>query len=122
MAKKILVADDEVHIVRILTDVLTDAGYEVIPAFDGKEALEKALEEKPDLVFLDLMMPEMSGYEVCRRLREEETTRDTLIFMLTARGQESDEEEGYRVGADLYLTKPFAPRKLVRIVQEKLGK
>jgi len=122
VAKKILVADDEVHIVRILTDVLTDAGYEVIPAFDGKEALEKALEEKPDLVFLDLMMPEMSGYEVCRRLREEETTRDTLIFMLTARGQESDEEEGYRVGADLYLTKPFAPRKLVRIVQEKLGK
>jgi two-component system alkaline phosphatase synthesis response regulator PhoP len=121
VAKTILVADDEVHIVRIIEDKLIRDGHRVITAADGREALEKALAERPDLILMDVMMPRMNGFEVCRRLRQEEATRTTPIFLITAQGQESDEEAGREAGANRYITKPFSPRQLSQIVREALA-
>jgi two-component system alkaline phosphatase synthesis response regulator PhoP len=121
VAKTILVADDEVHIVRIIEDKLIRDGHRVITAADGQEALEKALAERPDLILMDVMMPRMNGFEVCRRLRQEEATRTTPIFLITAQGQESDEEAGREAGANRYITKPFSPRQLSQIVREALA-
>jgi two-component system alkaline phosphatase synthesis response regulator PhoP len=120
MAKKILVADDEPHIVRILQDTLVKRGYQVITAADGQEAVETALRERPDLIFLDVMMPQLSGIEVCDQLRNEHQMT-VPIFMLTARGQERDLERGKAAGANQYLTKPFSPRGLGDLVDETLG-
>jgi CheY-like chemotaxis protein len=121
VAKTILVADDEVHIVRIIEDKLIRDGHRVITAADGQEALEKALAERPDLILMDVMMPRMNGFEVCRRLRQEEATRTTPIFLITAQGQESDEEAGREAGANRYITKPFSPRQLSQIVREAVA-
>lgn len=120
MPKKILVADDEIHIVRILKDTLARRGYEVITASDGQEALDTALAQQPDLVFLDVMMPNLDGFQVCRALRLDHGAT-MPIFILTARGQEKDVAEGQSVGADRYLTKPFSPRQLGDLVDETLG-
>src|ERR1035438_7683668 len=99
MAKKILVADDEMHIVRILRDTLVKRGYEVVTAADGQEAVDMALAETPDLIFLDVMMPRLSGLEVCHKLRGEHGVR-VPVFLLTARGQERDISLGEEAGAD----------------------
>lgn len=121
MPKKILVVDDEVHIVRILRDTLTRRGYDVITASDGDEAVTLATSEHPSLIFMDVMMPNMSGFEACQVLRQDDALRDTPIFLLTARGQERDVAEGEAVGADKYLTKPFSPRQLAQLVDDTLG-
>lgn len=121
MAKKILVADDEVHIVRILRDTLTRRGYEVVTAGDGEEAVALAQAEQPDLIFLDVMMPRRSGFEACQAMRQIDALKDTPIYLLTARGAEQDFAEGEAAGADEYLTKPFSPRALAAKVDEALG-
>jgi DNA-binding response OmpR family regulator len=114
MPKKILVVDDEPKIAEICQDYLKAAGYEVVTAMTGPEGLAAARREKPDLVVLDLMLPEMDGLDVCRALRRES---DVPIIMLTARVEETDKLIGLEIGADDYITKPFSPRELVARVR-----
>ncbi|HLV80250.1 MAG TPA: response regulator [Chthonomonadaceae bacterium] len=115
--KKILAVDDEPSIVRLIQINLEKQGYQVITAYDGKEALEKVASEHPDMVVLDVMMPFMDGFEVLRTLRKEPATRELPVIMLTAKAQDADVYTGYKDGADSYLTKPFNPRELISFVQ-----
>ena len=121
MTKKVLVCDDEPYIVESVSYVVRKAGYEVVVAEDGLEALNAVKREKPDLVFLDIMMPKISGYEVCRQVKEDPATRSAYIVMLTARGQEEDERRALDMGADEFMTKPFSPRKMRAKLDEILG-
>lgn len=111
MSKKVLVVDDEQSIVTLLQYNLEQAGYEVITALDGAEGKHKAIEEKPDLIVLDLMLPKMDGIEVCKQLRQEHV--QIPIIMLTAKDDEFDKVLGLELGADDYMTKPFSPREVV---------
>ena len=111
--KKILVADDEPDVLHLVTTNLKNAGYTVIKAEDGLVALTKARETRPDLIVLDLMLPELSGLEVCKVLKKEPGTAHIPIIMLTAKAEEVDRIVGLELGADDYLTKPFSPRELV---------
>jgi DNA-binding response OmpR family regulator len=117
MQERILVVDDEAKIVRLARDYLEQDGFRVISAGDGITALALARREKPDLIVLDLMLPGMDGWEVCRALRRES---ETPIIMLTARAEESDQIVGLELGADDYVTKPFSPRALVARVRAVL--
>ncbi|OFX14782.1 MAG: two-component system response regulator [Armatimonadetes bacterium RBG_16_58_9] len=117
MAKKILAVDDEKHIVRLVQVNLERAGYEVVTANDGKEALEKVASENPDLVVLDVMMPYMDGFEVLQNLRRSPATRDIPVIMLTAKAQDADVFKGWQSGVDCYLTKPFNPMELLSFVK-----
>ena len=121
MAKKVLICDDEPYIIESLSYVVKREGFEVIIAEDGEEGLNKAKETNPDLIFLDVMMPKKSGFEVCEQLKKDESTKGIYIIILTARGEESDEKRGNEVGADEYITKPFSPRKLSARLHEILG-
>jgi two-component system alkaline phosphatase synthesis response regulator PhoP len=122
MAKgKILVVDDEIYIVHILDFSLGMEGYEVITALDGEQAIEKAHAEKPDLIVLDIMMPKLDGYETCKALKGDPTTRDIPVILLSAKGRNVDQKIGFEVGADDYITKPFSPRKLVERINSILG-
>ncbi|MCX5725861.1 MAG: response regulator [Candidatus Saganbacteria bacterium] len=114
---KILVADDEANIRSLTSKLLTDSGYEVITAEDGAQALDKALSEKPDLVILDVKMPEKSGFEVCRAIRDNPETSDTSIIILSALGSEYDKITGFEGGADDYITKPFNAEELKMRIQ-----
>jgi two-component system, OmpR family, phosphate regulon response regulator PhoB len=113
MKPSILVAEDEGALVTLLRYNLEREGYRVLEAQDGEEALLVAAEEKPDLVLLDWMLPQLSGIEVCRRLRGRQETRNVPIIMLTARGEETDRIRGLDTGADDYLTKPFSMTELL---------
>ncbi len=115
MVDKILVVEDDSSLLRGLVDNLKFAGYHVVPAENGESAIEKALAEKPDLMLLDIMLPKVNGYEVCRYLREE--GMDFPILMLTAKGEVSDKVLGLRIGADDYITKPFDIRELLARVE-----
>ncbi|MCE5315245.1 MAG: response regulator [Armatimonadota bacterium] len=117
MARKILACDDEKHIVRLVQVNLERAGYEVVTANDGKEALQKVAEENPDLVVLDVMMPYMDGFEVLQNLRRNPATRDIPVIMLTAKAQDADVFKGWQSGVDCYLTKPFNPMELLSFVK-----
>lgn len=117
MALKVLVCDDERHIVRLIQVNLERQGYTVVTAFDGKDGLEKIRAEKPQLVVLDVMMPYMDGFEVLKALRREPETENLPVIMLTAKAQDKDVFEGYHYGADMYLTKPFNPMELVTFVK-----
>lgn len=120
MAKRVLVVDDEPNIVLSLEFLMRRAGFEVTVARSGGEAL-KALEgPPPDLMLLDVMMPEFDGYEVCERIRARPEWRATKIIMLTARGREAERERGLALGADAYVTKPFSTRELVEQVKRML--
>ncbi len=114
---KILVCDDERHIVRLIQVNLERHGYTVVTAYDGKEGLEKARIEKPDLMVLDVMMPYMDGFEVLKTLKREPETENLPVIMLTAKAQDKDVFEGYHYGADMYLTKPFNPMELIAFVK-----
>lgn len=121
MLKKILIVDDEPQIVEICRDYLKAAGYDALTAKDGAQALQLARREKPDLIVLDLMLPEMDGLDVTRALRRES---DVPIIMLTARVEETDKLIGLELGADDYITKPFSPRELVarvKVVLRRVG-
>jgi DNA-binding response OmpR family regulator len=115
--RKVLVVDDEPVLVETIAYNLEQAGYEVMTAADGASALEVARRERPDLVILDIMLPEMDGLEVCRLLRRENGTATTPIMMLTAKGEEIDKVVGLEVGADDYVTKPFGRRELLARVK-----
>lgn len=117
MPKKILAVDDERHIVRLVQVNLERAGYQVVTAFDGREALEKVEAERPDLVVLDVMMPYMDGFEVLQTLRKNQSTRDLPVIMLTAKAQDADVFRGWQSGVDCYLTKPFNPMELISFVK-----
>ncbi len=117
MPRKILTVDDEKHIVRLIQVNLERHGYEVVTAFDGREALTKVDEERPDLVILDVMMPYMDGFEVLQNLKRNPGTRDIPVIMLTAKAQDADVFKGWQSGVDCYLTKPFNPMELISFVQ-----
>jgi two-component system, OmpR family, alkaline phosphatase synthesis response regulator PhoP len=124
MTQKILIVDDEPNIVILLEQALEeleDEGVELLTAKNGKEALETIKTEKPNLVFLDVMMPKMSGLEVCHIVKYELQMTDIYIVMLTAKGQEFDKQKGIDVGADLYLTKPFRPKEVLEKSKQVLG-
>src|SRR5579859_4889869 len=110
MAQRVLIVDDVREIVQGLVGYFRQAGFETLTAYDGRAALELARREQPDLVILDLMMPEMDGIEVCRQIRR---GSDVPIIMLTARVEEADKLIGLELGADDYITKPFSAREVV---------
>ena len=120
MPSKILVVDDEKSIVEIISYNLQKEGYEVITANDGMQGLKTALSENPDLILLDIMMPKLDGFEVCKRLREKKL--QTPVIMLTARAEEVDKVLGFELGADDYVTKPFGVRELMARVKANLRK
>jgi two-component system phosphate regulon response regulator PhoB len=109
----VLIVDDESDLASLVEFNLQQAGLETAIALTGARALELAKQRTPDVVLLDLMLPDVSGKEVCRRLRADSATREVPVVMLTARGEEHDRVEGFEVGADDYVTKPFSPRELV---------
>ena len=111
-AKLILVADDDDDVRELVVFRLERAGYEVMTAADGQEAVDRARERLPDLCVIDVMMPKLDGYEVTRALRANEDTKDIPIILLTARVQEEDVDKGFEAGADDYLRKPFSPQEL----------
>ncbi len=120
MAQKILIVDDNPNALRLIGYALHREGYEIVVAQSGPEALEKVGAERPDLVILDIMMPEMNGYEVCRRLRNTPQTARIPIILLTAKAQVDDKVEGFAAGADDYLTKPVLPVELIARVKALL--
>ena len=117
MAKKILIVDDEPESVKLIGLMLQRQGYEIATAQTGAQALERVLSESPDLVILDIMMPDMDGYEVCRRLRANPDTTDLPIIMFTAKTQVDEKVAGFQAGADDYLTKPIHPDELASHVE-----
>jgi DNA-binding response OmpR family regulator len=118
----ILVADDDADILSLVAFRLERAGYDILPAHDGEEALRLAVERAPDLAVLDVMMPKLDGYEVTARLRSHEATRRMPVILLTARVQEGDVARGFEAGADDYIKKPFSPQELRARVQAILGR
>jgi DNA-binding response OmpR family regulator len=122
MSQKILVADDEPNIVISLEYLLKREGYTVLIARDGQEAFETIVRERPDLVLLDVMMPKKTGFEVCQEVRANEALQNIKILMLTAKGRDTDLAKGAAMGADAYMTKPFATRELVQKVADMLGR
>jgi DNA-binding response OmpR family regulator len=114
--KKILVAEDEPDIRGLIAFSLRYAGYEVIEATDGQEAVEKAIGELPDLILLDVRMPKMNGYEACSSLKTRDSTQEIPVIFLSARGQEAEIKRGLELGAEEYILKPFAPDELYRRV------
>lgn len=124
MARSVLIVDDEQHIRLLIEQALEellDEDVELYTAADGEEALGAIEAQRPDLVFLDVMMPKRNGIEVCRAVRGELGMADTHIVLLTAKGQAQDRETGLEVGANRYLTKPFDPDELLVIAREVLG-
>jgi DNA-binding response OmpR family regulator len=118
----ILIVDDDPTIERMLTYMLNNAGYDTVTAVDGKDALAKVQKLEPRLVFLDVMLPEKDGYQVCEEIRSNANlSRQPYIIMLTARGRETDVEQAKVVGVDEYVTKPFSPSKIIARVKEILG-
>ena len=123
MANKILIVDDEAHIRMLIEQTLEeleDDGVEFLSAENGEQALEIIQAEKPQLVFLDVMMPKMNGMEVCRRVKKELLLDNVFIVLLTAKGQELDRLKGQEVGADVYMTKPFDPEVILAKAREVL--
>lgn len=119
--KRILFVDDERDLLEMVTLRLKAQGYEVITACDGQEGLDKARREKPDLIILDLMLPKIDGYKVCRLLKFDEKYKNIPIIMFTARAQDKDEKLGFEVGADVYLNKPFDPDFFLAKIQELIN-
>jgi two-component system alkaline phosphatase synthesis response regulator PhoP len=124
MEQKLLIVDDEAHIRMLLEQTLEDLeddGVNFFSAQNGEEAFEIIKAEKPQLVFLDVMMPKMNGMEVCRKVKKELQLNDVFIVLLTAKGQELDRQKGQEVGADLYMTKPFDPEVILEKAKQILG-
>lgn len=129
MKKNILIVEDEMHIRTLLRralemsfeDQIDDEILEILEARTGEEGINMANSEKPELVFLDVMMPIMDGYTVCRKIKEDPKISNTYVIMLTAKGQEIDREKGLAAGTDEYITKPFDPDEIITKVEEQLG-
>lgn len=124
MPKKILIVDDEVHIKMLLEQTLEELedefDVELFTASDGEEGLAFIRSEHPDLVFLDIMMPKMNGYEVCRIVMDDKEFNNVKIILLTAKGQEVDRKQGLELGAKMYMTKPFDPDEILKVSKELL--
>lgn len=121
---KILIVDDEAYIRLLLEQTLEDLeedGVTLLTAVNGEEGLAMVKAEQPGLVFLDVMMPRVNGFEVCRIVKQEWQMADTVVVLLTAKGQEYDRQQGQEAGADLYLTKPFDPDAVLQLACEVLG-
>jgi DNA-binding response OmpR family regulator len=121
MSKTILIADDEPNIVLSLEFLLQEAGYRTEVARDGQEALDALARQVPDLILLDVMLPRVSGFDICQRIREHAAWRGTRIVMLSAKGREAEITKGLALGADAYVTKPFAIKDLMAEVARQLG-
>ena len=124
MEPRILIVDDEAHIRLLLEQTLEDLedeGVELLVASNGEEALSMIQSERPKLVFLDVMMPRMNGFDVCQAVKHELGLHDVYVVMLTAKGQEFDRQRGHEVGADIYVTKPFDPDDLLDMARQVLG-
>jgi two-component system alkaline phosphatase synthesis response regulator PhoP len=120
----ILIVDDEAHLRMLIQQTLEeleDEGVELLTASNGEEALATIESVKPNLVFLDVMMPKLSGFDVCSRTKQDLGLKDVYIVLLTAKGQEFDRQRGQEVGADLYMTKPFDPDALLQKARDVLG-
>lgn len=115
---KIVVADDEKALRLLISGTLEIGDYDILEADNGIEALELVIKERPDLIILDVMMPGMTGYEVCKRIKTNPDIADTKVLILTARGQQSDKEAAWEALADFYLAKPFSPMELLSMVKE----
>ncbi len=120
--KRILLVDDEVDFVEVLRVRLENSNYEVVVAYDGEEGLERAEREEPDLIILDIMLPKINGFDVCRKLKVDENFKNIPIIMLTAKFQANDIKFGMAMGADAYITKPFEPHLLIEKIRELLNK
>jgi two-component system alkaline phosphatase synthesis response regulator PhoP len=118
--KKILIADDNENIREALTYLLEDEGYRLTLAKDGAETLKKVREIRPDILFLDIMMPEINGYDVCRAIKSDPALKDVYVIMLTAKGQVAEQERGKEVGADEYIVKPFSPMEILTKIKNIL--
>ncbi|MCU1293733.1 MAG: response regulator [Bryobacterales bacterium] len=118
--KKVLVCDDEPYILESVSYVVREEGYDVLTAEDGNQGLSVFRAEHPDLVLLDVMMPGMTGLEICREIKRDELSCGAYVILLTAMGQERDIEDGYQSGADEYMTKPFSPRFLRKRLHQLL--
>ncbi len=116
----ILVAEDEKDIRELITFSLTFAGFQVVQAVDGQDALEKALAVKPDLIMMDVRMPRMTGYEACARMKDMDELKEIPVVILSAKGQESEIQTGLDAGAYEYILKPFAPDELIQRVKDIL--
>jgi DNA-binding response OmpR family regulator len=124
MSKKLLIVDDEAHIRMLIEQTLEDLedeGVELLFADNGESALAIIQEEKPNLVFLDVMMPKMNGMEVCQKVKKELGIDGVYIILLTAKGQEVDRQKGLEMGADRYMTKPFDPDEMLSVAEEILN-
>ncbi len=122
MTKKIFIVEDELDFLTTLKERLEFEGFVVVTAVDGEKALERIPEEKPDLILLDIMLPAMNGYQVCRRLKSNPETETIPVVVVTAKSQESDKFWAKETGADDYLTKPFEMEELLQKVQDNLQK
>jgi DNA-binding response OmpR family regulator len=120
MAKKILIVDDEPSIIVALQFLMEQNGYETLVAFSGEEAMEVVAQHRPDLILLDIMLPVVDGFEVCQRVREKVDWKDIRIVLVTALDRESNVAKGLALGADAYVTKPFANADLIAKVKELL--
>ena len=118
--KKILVVDDEPNILKLISFILKNNGYEVMEAASGPECLKKAKKETPDMIVLDVMMPKMDGFEVAKKIKSNATTRNVPILMLSSKAQFEDKMKGIDSGATDYITKPFDKQELIEKVQELL--
>jgi len=121
MSKRVLIADDEPNIVMSLEFLMQRAGYEVQVAANGEDALRMATDHHPDLMLLDVMLPKMSGYEVCQKVRADPDCEAVKIIMLTAKGRDTEVAKGLAIGADAYVTKPFSTKDLLTQVRQILG-
>jgi twitching motility two-component system response regulator PilG len=119
--KKILIVEDEESLLKLESILLTSRGYEVVGAADGVAALEQVVSTRPDLVILDIMLPEIDGFEVCRRIKQNPETAHIPVMMLTAKKSEQDCDRGMAAGASAYVTKPFKSAKIIEIIQELLS-
>lgn len=120
MAQTILLVEDYPHVVEVLQTRLENAGYRVLAAYDGQEGLKMARQHNPDLIILDIMLPKLNGYKVCRLLKFDAKFRHIPIIMLTSRTRERDEATGRATGADEYITKPYDAKQLLQIIQKYL--
>jgi len=121
MNKRVLIVDDEPNIVLSLEFLMQREGYQVATAADGEAAMEALAAQAPDLVILDIMLPKMNGFEVCRRIRGDPRWKGVRILILTARGRETEVSKGLGLGADLYVTKPFSTKELMAQVKGLLA-
>lgn len=119
--RKILIVEDEESLLKLESILLSSKGYTVTGVMDGKAALEALAADRPDLVLLDIMLPLLDGFEVCRRIKENPETRGIPVVILTAKKSRDDMEHGKRVGADAYITKPFKSATVIEIIQGLLG-